>query len=90
MKQYKFDYIREWVEKWNPSVPKTLEQIRALPFDVLLPWIMPGEEYRPAKDHYGEVIEDFEEWFSQREEYCKKLAKEYENLQNKGRQPDKS
>ena len=90
MKQYKFDYIREWVEKWHPSVPRTLAQIRALPFYYLLPWIIPGEEYSPAKDHYGEVIEDFEEWFSQREEYCKKLAKEYENLQNKGRQPDKS
>ena len=85
MKEYRFDYMREWVEKWYPSVPRTLEQIRALPFDVLAPWMMPGEEYRPAKDHYGEVIEDFAEWFSQREEYCKKLAKEYETLQNEGK-----
>ena len=82
MKEYKFDYIRENVEKWNPSIPRTLEQIKGLPFDIVLPWIMFGEEYRPARDHYGEVIENFAEWFSQREEYCKKLAKEYENLQN--------
>ncbi len=84
MKEYRFDYMREWVEQWHPSVPRTLEGIRELPFDILLPWIMP-DEYRPAKDHYGEEIEDFEEWYRQREEYCKKLAKEYETLQNEGR-----
>lgn len=84
MKEYRFDYMREWVEQWHPSVPRTLEQIRALPFDILLPWMMP-DEYRPAKDHYGEDIDDFVEWYRQREEYCKKLTKEYETLQNEGR-----
>ena len=87
MKEYRFDYMRECVEEWHPSIPRTLEQIKGLPFDILLPWIMFGEEDRPARDHYGEVIEDFAEWCSQREEYCKKLAKEYETLQNKGKQP---
>ena len=90
MKQYKFDYIREMVEKWNPEIEKTLDRIEFVPFMLTLPWIMPGEEYRPATDYYGETVDNFEEWHRQREEYCKKLAKEYENLQNKGRQPDKS
>jgi hypothetical protein len=85
MKEYRFDYMREWVEPWHPSVPRTLEQIRGLPFDILLPWITP-DEYRPAKDHYGEDIDNFEEWYRQREEYCLKLAKEYETLQNKRKQ----
>lgn len=85
MKEYRFDYIREMVEKWNPEIPRTVERMRFLPWYISLPWIMPGEEFRPAKDHYGEVIEDFEEWFRQREEYCKKLAEEYEILQNKGK-----
>lgn len=77
MKKYKFDYIREWVEKWNPDIPRTVEQIEMTPWDILFPWIMPGE-YRPAKDHYGEIIEDFEEWHKQRHDFCIKLAKEYE------------
>jgi hypothetical protein len=90
MKQYKFDYIREMVEKWNPEIEKTLDRIEFVPFMLTLPWIMPGEEYRPVTDYYGETVDNFEEWHRQREEYCKKLAKEYEDLQNKGRQPDKS
>lgn len=89
MKEYRFDYMRERVEQWHPSVLRTFSQISALPYDVLLPWIMPGEEYIPPRDHYWEVIEDFDEWCRQREEYCKKLAKEYETLQNKGKKPHK-
>ena len=83
MKEYRFDYLKERVEQWQEGWPKTLEAIEGLPFDILLPWFVPGEEYRPAKDHYGEDIDDFEEWYRQRHEYCIKLAKEYENLQNK-------
>ena len=90
MKQYKFDYIREMVEKWNPEIPRTVEQMHHLPWCISLPWIMPGEEYRPAKDKYGEDILDLDEWHKQHDEYIRKLAKEYEDLQNKGRQPDKS
>lgn len=77
MKQYKFDYIREWVEKWNPDIPRTVEQIEMTPWDILLPWFMPGK-YIPAKDHYGEIIKDFEEWHKQRHDFCIKLAEEYE------------
>lgn len=76
-KKYKFDYIREWVEKWNPDVPRTVERIEMTPWDILFPWFMPGE-YLPTKDHYGEIIEDFEEWYKQRHDFCIKLAEEYE------------
>ena len=41
-------------------------------------------------DYYGEIVDNFEEWYKQRHDFCVKLAKEYETLQNKGRQPDKS
>lgn len=85
MKQYRFDYIREWVEKWNPHIPRTAERMEMLPRDILLPWIMP-EGSRPAMDHYGEPISDLEEWHKQRSEYIKNLAKEYETLQNEGEQ----
>lgn len=77
MKQYRFDYIKEWVEKWNPDIPRTVERIEMTPWDIRLPWIMPWE-YRPAKDYYGEEIYDFEEWHKQRHDFCVKLAKEYE------------
>ena len=78
------------VEKWNPEIPRTLEQMQSLPWYVSMPWIIPGEEYLPAKDKYGEDIVDINEWHKQRDEYIRKLAKEYENLQNKRKQPDKS
>ena len=84
MKEYRFDYMREQVEKWNPGVPITLERIEFLPFFITLPWIT-LDEYIPPKDYYGEVVEDFHEWYKQRHEYCLKLAKEYETLQNEGR-----
>lgn len=87
MKQYRFDYIKEQVEKWNPNIPKTIEQIEFLPFYLTLAWIMP-DEYRPTTDYYGEVVGDFDDWYKQRHDYCLKLAKEYEILQNKGEQPD--
>ena len=89
MKQYRFDYIREMVEKWNPKVKKTLNNIESVPLRLTLPWIMPGEEYRPATDYYGEIVDNFEEWHKQRHDFCVKLAKEYEILQDKRRQPDK-
>jgi len=88
MKQYRFDYIREMVEKWNPKVKKTLNNIESVPLRLTLPWIMPGEELAPI-DYYGEIVDNFEEWHKQRHDFCVKLAKEYEILQDKRRQPDK-
>jgi hypothetical protein len=77
-KKYRFDYIREWAEKWNPDVPRTVERLEMTPWDISLPWIMPDYS-RPATDHYGENIDNFEEWYQQRHEFCVKLAKEYES-----------
>lgn len=36
-------------------------------------------ENKAAIDYYGEEIENMDEWIIQRNNYCKKLAKEYEN-----------
>ena len=83
MKRYRFDYIREMVEKWNPDIPRTVERIEMTPWGIFI-WSF------PQTDHYGENIDNFEEWYKQRHDFCVKLAKEYENLQNKGKQPDKS
>lgn len=69
MKKYKFDYIKESVEKWAPDVPRTLETIEFLPFGILL--------FPPYMDPYGEIIEDLNDWYKQRHEYCVKLADEY-------------
>lgn len=64
MKQYRFDYIRESVEEWGGNVPKTVEFIEMLPLGLLT-------------DPYGEVVDNFDEWYRQRHEYCVKLAEEY-------------
>jgi len=89
MKRYRFDYIREWVDKWNPQVPRTVEQMEMLPWDVLLPWVSLDENLKmtisPAKDHYWDDIEDLDEWLRQRSEYIKNLANEYETLRNEGK-----
>lgn len=69
MKRYRFDYIRESVEKWTDNIPKTLEFIEGVPFGLL--------QYQPMTDTYGEVVDDFKEWYRQRHEYCVKLADEY-------------
>lgn len=76
MKTYRFDYLREWVDKWQDKTHITMSQLYNLPDDVLLPWFMPGE-YKPPKDHYGENIDDMSEWRNQKEEYLKKLWVEF-------------
>lgn len=80
--EYRFDYIKESVDKWNPSVPRDAVTIKSIiPFYILLPWVGLDDNGKvtitPAKDYYGEAIPDLEEWHRQRDEYCKKLAKEY-------------
>ena len=71
MKQYRFDYIKDSVEKWTPNIPRTLELIEGLPL---------GVEWYTFTDQYGEKIEDIGDWIRQRHEYCVKLAKEYERV----------
>ena len=73
-KKYRFDYIKEDVMKWAPDVRKTMtkEMISFLPLKVTLPYFMP-DRYIPAMDYYGEVIDDYEDWKKQREEYIDSL-----------------
>ena len=71
MKQYRFDYLRDFVKEWNPDVPRTLEFIEGLPLGVI---------WYTFTDPYGEKIEDIEDWRKQRHEYCVKLAEEYERI----------
>ena len=89
MKQYRFDYIKEWVDNWNPNIPRTVANMEGLPLDVFLPWIGLDENFKmtviPARDHYGEYIEDLKEWNKQRDNYIRNLANYYETLQDKGR-----
>lgn len=53
-----------------------------LPLDVLLPWVGLNDDCKltitPAKDHYGEDIYNFDEWYKQRDEYIENLVREYE------------
>ena len=76
-KKYCFDYIKEDVMKWAPEVRKTMtkQMIYMLPLRVNLPFIMP-DRYIPAMDYYGEVIDNYDEWKRQREEYIDKLYNE--------------
>jgi len=67
MKQYRFDYIKEYAEQWGNSIPKTLANIERLPYNIIF-------FTTPIKDYYGEDIEDMSEWLKQRHEYCVKLV----------------
>lgn len=83
MKKYKFDYIKEMVEKWAKDVPKDVDTIKSTPFLINLPWIDLDDNFNlrviPAHDHYGEEIEDVQDWIDQRNKYCEELAEEYKN-----------
>ena len=76
-KKYCFDYIKEDVMKWAPEVRKTMtkQMIYMLPLRVNLPFIMP-DRITPAMDYYGEVIDNYDEWHRQREEYIDNLYNE--------------
>lgn len=76
-KKYCFDYMREDAMKWAPEVRKniTKQMIYMLPYGISFPFIMP-DRIIPAMDYYGEVIDDYDEWHRQREEYIEKLYKE--------------
>ena len=77
-KKYCFDYIREDVMKWAPDVRKniTKQMLYMLPLRVQFPFISP-EQITPPIDYYGEVIDDYDEWKKEREEYIDNL---YNNL----------
>ena len=79
-KKYCFDYIREDVMKWAPDVRKnvTKQMLYMLPLRVTFPYFMP-DRYIPAIDYYGEVIDNYDEWKRQREEYIEDLYKQLKN-----------
>lgn len=79
-KKYCFDYIREDVMKWAPDVRKnvTKQMIYMLPLRVQFPFISP-EQITPTIDYYGEVIDNYDEWKRQREEYIEELYKQLKN-----------
>ena len=79
-KKYCFDYIKEDVMKWAPDVRKnvTKQMLYMLPLRVLFPFIMP-EQITPPIDYYGEVIDNYDEWKRQREEYIDELYKQLKN-----------
>lgn len=79
-KKYCFDYIREDVMKWAPDVRKnvTKQMLYMLPLGVFFPFIMP-DRITPPMDYYGEVIDNYDEWKKQREEYIENLYKELKN-----------
>ena len=79
-KKYCFDYIKEDVMKWAPDVRKnvTKQMIYMLPLRVQFPFISP-EQITPPIDYYGEVIDNYDEWKRQREEYIEELYKQLKN-----------
>lgn len=76
-KKYCFDYIREDVMKWAPDVRKnvTKQMLYMLPLRVQFPFISP-EQIPIAIDYYGDVIDNYDEWKKQREEYIDNLYNE--------------
>lgn len=79
-KKYCFDYIREDVMKWAPDERKnvTKQMLYMIPSRIRLPFIS-TEQITPAIDYYGEVIDNYDEWNRQREEYIEELYKELKN-----------
>jgi hypothetical protein len=71
MKEYKFDYMKEWVLEWDLEVIKniTVDQVLFLPFGLFI-------FSNPFLDYNGDEVEDISEWTRQREEYAKKLVQE--------------
>lgn len=75
MKKYRFDYLKESVDKWNDKEHITIEQLNKLPWLVTPPYIELGI-YIPMKDYYGDIIEDIDDFCNQRKVFLLKLWKE--------------
>lgn len=78
MKNYRFDYIDDWISDWSYEMKTDANQMQMLPFGVTMPFIDINEngEYSstPMMDYSGDIIEDVNDWMKQREIYCKELA----------------
>lgn len=78
-KKYRFDNIRYGVMNWSTETRKTMtkQMIYMLP-DGLFYWSDP-EKGLIIRDYFGDVIDDYNEWKRQREEYIESLYKELKN-----------
>ena len=78
-KKYRFDNIRHDVMNWSPEVRKTMtkQMIYMLP-DGLFFW-SDFEKGMIITDYFGDVIDDYNEWKKQREEYIDNLYKQLKN-----------
>lgn len=82
-KKYRFDNIRHTVMNWNPEVRKTMtkQMIYMIPHGLFY-W-SDLKKGLIIKDYFGEVIDDYEDWEKQREEYIDNLYNELKNRKNK-------
>ena len=68
-KIYRFDFMEDSVERWQCE-HITRDMIGQLPYGLNI-WTI------PPIDPYGNVVDDFDEWHQQREEYIDYLYKKY-------------
>lgn len=75
-KKYRFDNIRYDVMNWSPEVRKTMtkQMLYNLPYG--LTYWSDFEKGMIIRDYFGDVIDDYDEWSRQREEYIEQLYKE--------------
>lgn len=82
VKKYRFDNIRYDVMNWSPEVRETMtkQMIHMIPYGLFY-WsdLIKGLIIR---DYFGKIIDDYDEWKKQREEYI-------DNLYNKLKENDK-
>lgn len=76
-KKYCFDYIKEDVMKWAPDARKNVTKQMMYMIPCGLFYWSDLEKGLIIKDYYGEVIDDYDEWSKEREEYIDSL---YNNL----------
>lgn len=78
-KKYRFDYIKADVMRWAPEVRKnmTKQMIYMLPYG--LTYWSDFEKGIIIRDYFGDVIDDYDEWERQREEYIEDLYKQLKN-----------
>lgn len=81
-KKYRFDNIRHTVMNWHPEVRKTItkQMIYMIPYGLFY-W-SDLEKGLIIKDYFGEVIDDYEDWEKQREEYIENLYKQLKMEKN--------
>ena len=73
-KKYCFDYIEENVKRWNPSLLEDITKEMLLNTPLCVNFFSTDvDNITPPRDYYGEVIDDIDDWFKQREVYIDEL-----------------